>query len=387
MARRLDRIWVRFGLGIACTVLVTVAVLGGTIFTYGHLQFARFYKALPAEARGELEILRAQGQVWTPRIAAIYTQYRPEDTPWDVDALTILVGLLACLPVGLISGFWISRMVTRPISAIAGTAGRVALGDFTARAQVPRSSGELTELAQDFNKMVQALESLERERKSTLAALSHELRTPLAVQQARLHALCDGVIVADETEFRRLLDQSQHLSRLVNDLHMLSVADAGRLSLQRVPLNLAALAQDCLHDHASRLAEQGMHAELVTQGTVPHILADADRMRQVLNNLVENAIRYAHDGGWLQITLAATQEEVRLTVSDAGKHAAARVDERIFERFARLEGSRNRATGGSGLGLSIVQTLVELHGGKVGVAPSIRGGTCFTVCLPLIPRD
>ena len=382
MARLLDRIWVRFGLGIAATVLVTMLVLAGSMVIYGRVQFERFHAALPEPVRQEFDGLRSQGLERSARASEIYRHYSLDDDPWDVDALTILVGLLVCLPVGLISGFWISRAVMHPISLIAEAAGRVALGDFAARARMPRGSGEMADLVQDFNHMTRALEALERERKSTLAALSHELRTPLAVLQARLHALCDGVIPADEAEFERLLEQAQHLGFLVEDLHTLSVADAGRLPLHRVALDLPALVRDTLEAHAERMKACGIVAELEVGLVVPPVLADADRIRQVLNNLIANAIHHASDGGWLQVSVRSTTGDVLLKVSDAGKANPAEMDERVFERFTRLDGSRNRATGGSGLGLSIVRALVELHGGSVSVARSERGGACFTICLP-----
>lgn len=382
MARLLDRIWVRFGLGIAVTVLVTMGVLAGTMVVYGRIQFERFHAGLPEPVRLEFDDLRSRGLEKSARASEIYRRYSLDEDPWDVDALTILVGLLACLPVGLVSGFWISRAVMHPISSIAEAAGRVALGDFGARARMPRGSGEMADLVQDFNHMTRALEALERERKSTLAALSHELRTPLAVLQARLHALCDGVIPADTTEFGRLLEQSQHLGFLVEDLHTLSVAEAGRLPLHRVALDLPSLVRGTLEDHARRLEECGMAVELKVGAVVPPVLADADRIRQVLNNLIDNAIHYASEGRWLHIGVSSTPVNVLLSVSDAGQGHPEGMDARVFERFTRLDGSRNRATGGSGLGLSIVRTLVELHGGSVAVGRSERGGACFTIALP-----
>jgi signal transduction histidine kinase len=382
VSRVLDRIWVRFGLGIACSVLASMLVLGGTMIVYGRVQYWRFHAALPEKVRVEFDELRSKGLEGGPRASEIYRQYSLDDDPWDVDQLAILIGLLACLPVGLVSGFWISRMVMQPISSVARAAGRVALGDFGARARVPRRAGEMADLVHDFNLMTSSLEALERERKSTLAALSHELRTPLAVLQARLHALCDGVIPAEPAEFSRLLEQCQHLSLLVGDLHTLSVADAGRLPLHRVALDIPSLVRDTLENHARRLDDAGMKVELEVRAVVPPVLADADRIRQVLNNLIENAIHYARDGHWLHLWVRSTPGEVQITVSDAGRGHPDGLDERVFQRFTRLDASRNRATGGSGLGLSIVRTLIELHGGTVSVGRSRRGGAAFTISIP-----
>jgi signal transduction histidine kinase len=222
---------------------------------------------------------------------------------------------------------------------------------------------------------------------ATAAAVSHELRSPLSVLRARLHALCDGVVQPDEKEFARLLEQVEHLGRLVEDLHTLSMADADGLSLYLTDLDLVALAADTLADHASRCKLLRIDAALKTDVPKAVVRADKDRMRQVLSNLVENAMRYASAGRWLEIgvTLQATNGRPAfavLTVSDAGDGLPSDVQAHLFQRFVRSGSSRARANGGSGLGLSIVHALVTLQGGTVEAGPSERGGTRFTIRLP-----
>ncbi|MES2024937.1 MAG: ATP-binding protein [Pseudomonadota bacterium] len=381
MARYLDRIWIRFGLGIAATVLVTMVVMGATSYIYGQVEFERFRDSLPEQVRVEFDLLNARDMDDSPRAMEIYQQYWLGNR-WDTDVFAIIIDLLVCLPFGLVAGLWTSRMVTQPVQSIAEAARRVAVGDFSVRAHARSQGGEMTSLVNDFNHMTDALETLERERKSTMAAISHELRTPLAVLQARLHAICDGVIPADPKEFSRLLEQVRHLTRLVSDLHTLSVADAGRLSLHRKELDLVALVRDVLAKYASRLEAHGMQAELTIQGEIPLIQADEDRLHQMLNNLIENALQYAQSGGWLGIDLQSKDNDVVISVSDAGEGLSADMHEQVFQRFHRLDPSRNRATGGSGLGLSIVRALVELQGGTVSIDKAERGGARFVIQLP-----
>ncbi len=382
MARVLDRIWVRFGLGIAATVLVTMGVMALTSIIYGQIEYERFHESLPESVRVEFDMLNARDLDDSPRALEIYRQYW-QGNGWDTDIYAIIIDLLVCLPFGVVAGLWTSRMVTQPVQSIAEAAHRVALGDFSVRAHARSKGGEMTDLVNDFNHMTDALETLERERKSTMAAISHELRTPLAVLQACLHAICDGIIPSDTKEFSRLLEQVRHLTRLVEDLHTLSVADAGRLSLHRRELDLVALVNDVLDKYASRLATHHMQAEVILHGDIPHIPADPDRLHQMLNNLIENGLQYAQSGGWLGIELRHEGEFVVLAVSDAGDGLPEDSYGQIFERFQRLDPSRNRATGGSGLGLSIVRTVVELHGGQIAVDKAERGGVRFTIKLPL----
>ncbi|MDB5849427.1 MAG: two-component sensor histidine kinase [Rhodoferax sp.] len=386
MARSLGRIWVRFGLWIAATVLFTVAVLGVSVLVFAQWQYQGFYKSLPINVRHELDELVTAELDDSPRAIAIYGEYWEGDLLWG-ERWALLIGLLVCLPFGLATGFWVSRFVTLPMASMAQAAQRIALGDFSVRAEPGRQKGEMAEMVRDFNHMTDALEQLESERKFTAAAVSHELRTPLTVLRARLHAVCDGVIPPDPSEFRLLLQQVEHLGRLVDDLHTLSMADAGRLSLQRLEFNLVPLAEQALARHARLCEERGLAPELRCLSAEVWIDADPDRMLQVISNLVENALRYASEGGWLEIAVgfeAATQHAV-LTVSDAGAGLPDEVRRNLFQRFSRGGNTRSRSAeevGGSGLGLSIVSALVVRQGGTIAADDSERGGTRFTIRLP-----
>lgn len=384
MARGLDRIWVHFGLSIAATLLATVCVLGISMTLFAEVQYRNFNKTLPVVVRRELEDLNERDLEDSPRALEIYSQYGFGDLLLG-ERWSLLIGLIASLPFGLIAGFWVSRQVTLPMASVAQAAQLVAQGNFSVRAKAGRYRGEMADMVRDFNQMTDALEGLERERKATAAAISHELRTPLAVLQARLHAVCDGVIEPTGAECRKLLDQVEHLTRLVDDLHTLSLADAGRLSLHRRPLDLVALISDTLGSYATRLADHGIEAALVLDIAAVVVEADKDRMRQVVSNLVENVMRHARAGGWLEIRVGADAGDAILAVSDAGPGLPDAVQMHPEQRFHNSEASRARGVpgkGGAGLGLSIVQALVSRQGGQIAVDRSGRGGARFTIRLP-----
>lgn len=380
MARGIERIWVRFGLWIAGTVLVTMGLLGASVMLFAELQYRSFYGALPQPVRVELDALNDLDMEDSPRAVEIYGQY------WKGDLLfgekwSLVIGLFVCLPIGLGVGFWVSRIVTLPLASMAEAARRVGAGDFSVRAEPGRAKGEIVGMVRDFNQMIDALEGLERERKATAAAVSHELRTPLAVLRARLHAVCDGVIDADQAEFRRLLGEVEHLGRLVDDLHTLSVAEAGRLSLQREPLDLAALVEDTLTGMEPRISARGVVLEWVPAVSEVWVPLDRDRMRQVLTNLVENALRHASQGGWLQVALDSDGDEAVLSVADDGPGLPEDMRHNPFRRFQK---PLHRNGEGVGLGLSIVHALVLQQGGRVSADDRPGGGTVFTIRLALV---
>ena len=238
----------------------------------------------------------------------------------------------------------------------------------------------MAEMVRDFNHMIDSLETLDREQRVTLASISHELRTPIAVLSARLHAICDGVIPVSDEEMRGLLDQSLHLGRLVADLHTLSLASVGRLSLQTRPVDLVALVGDALTSFEARLAERASRwtrSCRLRAGQADH--GRPDRLRQIFANLVENALRHAASGRWIGVEVRIHAGQAVLAVSDAGPGLPASMRDRPFERFPHQPSAMH---GGSGLGLSIVHALVDQQGGSVLADRSVRGGMRIQVCFP-----
>ena len=388
MALGLNRIWVRFGLWITAAVLLAIAALTTGVLAFSELQYREFYRHLPTPIKTELESLKSQDLEDSPRALQIYSEY------WEGDRLfgekwSLVIGLAVSLPFGMAVGFWISRRITSPLASMVEVAARVERGDLASRAVKGNAHGEMAEMIEAFNGMVDSLETLEAERLATAASISYELRTPLTVLQARLHAICDGVIDGGPAEMKTLLAQVEHLGRLVGDLHTLSMADAGQLSLRRERIDLATLVGEVVDE----LRPQLQHSQMALSLELPmqdgngstDIRADADRLRQITTNLINNALRHASSGHWLGVKVQTTQDAqgetwVKLDISDAGPGLAVDLQDRPFQRFAQVPGKRRRE--GSGLGLSIVKALVTSQGGTVSTGPSERGGALFTVQFP-----
>jgi two-component system sensor histidine kinase BaeS len=230
------------------------------------------------------------------------------------------------------------------------------------------------------------LQSLERERQHAVADIAHELRTPIAIMQARLDAIEDGVYPLTPEQVTLLSGQTQLLTRLVGDLRTLTLADAGRLGLNPQGVNLGELAAQVVRDQQDRAAARSL--SLTFRAAPPTLMpaaltADPDRVRQVTSNLIENALRYASSR--VEVQIEATLDAVQLHVDDDGPGIPAAQRDAVFTRFTRLDESRARDTGGSGLGLSIVWALAAAHGGRASVDRSPMGGARFTVTLPLQP--
>ena len=295
-----------------------------------------------------------------------------------------LVAQLLVLVVGVIIALLVARRISRPLMNVSMTAARVARGDLSARAPTSRRRGgdETATLLRNFNAMADSLERLEGERRATSAAIAHELRTPLTILRGRLEAIRDDVITLDGKEISNLLSQTEVLSRLVTDLRTLSLADAGQISLERRSVDVRALVAQVVNSFEARAGDRGMKLEFVSD--LPRLDApiDSSRIIQVIANLIENAIRYAPEGGFAQISLNTNLNEAIITVRDSGAGIEPDQLERVFDRFYRTDASRSRFTGGSGLGLAIVRAMVELHGGRITVRNHPEGGAEFEVRLP-----
>lgn len=375
----MNRIWVRFGVYMTVTVLVTVGILAAGLAWEEYVERSQFNASLPADVRAEIDRLEAAGLGDSPEADRIYDKYWPNDGPGTPEA--VLFGLGVSLFLGLMAAFLSVRFFIRPIVSVAEASLRISQGDLSVRAQTLSEKGEMADLLHNFNHMADTLERLESDRRATIAAISHELRTPLTILHGRLHALCDGVIPASPAEHRKLLDQTQHLVRLVEDLNTLSLAEAGSLSLHCRLLDLGNFLRELLPVYADRARAHGLSITLAVDPV--NVMADPDRLRQVLANLIENALHYAASGGLLEIRVAAENQTAILEFNDRGPGLPSDVTERIFDPFFRLDSSRSRETGGSGLGLAVVQTLVRQHHGTVQAVNREDGGASFRITLPL----
>ena len=293
----------------------------------------------------------------------------------------ILAGI-AAMAAGLVFVTFFTRQALSPVRGLTSAARKLGSGDLTYR--VPESrNDEIGELASTFNEMATELESAEMHRRRMTADIAHELRTPLTNIQGYLEAIMDGVVKPDPETINSLHAQTVHLSRLVDDLRLLSVAEAGALRLETTPDNLADVLVETARSFEPRAAELGISLEAPETTGLPPVELDRTRMRQVVVNLIENALQHTPRGGTVRVEAErAGPDAVAFTVSDTGAGIPADELDRIFDQFYRVDPSRNRATGGVGLGLTIVKRLVEAHGGRLSVSSTPGEGTSFRVELP-----
>jgi signal transduction histidine kinase len=293
-------------------------------------------------------------------------------------------GGLVAVAIAVALAFFLSRRTLAPIKALTLASERLGRGDFSQRVQV-KDKGELGELAQTFNSMAGDLERAENLRKNMVADVAHELRTPLSNIRGYLEALRDGVMKPDKKNINSLYEEASLLSRLVDDLQELSLAEAGELKLVRQPEDIGELIRQAVAAVEAQEKTKGLSLAVELPKKLPPVNIDARRIGEVLRNLLENAV--AHTGKGDTITVAAKQRDrlVEISITDTGEGIPAEELPNIFERFYRVDKSRTRATGGTGLGLTITKRLVEAHGGRIEVQSEAGKGSRFAFTLP--PSD
>ncbi len=292
----------------------------------------------------------------------------------------ILAGLVAGV-LGIVLSIALSRTLTAPLANLAHAAHRFAARDWNQRVPV-QGAQEIAEVATAFNAMADDLQKQEALRRNMIADIAHELRTPLAVMQGNLRAMLDDVYPLDRGEIATLYDETRLLSRLVDDLRELALADAGQLTLNLSNVDVREVLQNAAANFSIAADAQNVRVQVSSLPPLPHVRADADRVAQVLRNLLANALRHTPEGG--TITLGATVQGkfVRVLVRDTGEGIAPQDMPHVFERFYRADKSRTRSTGGTGLGLAIAKAWVEAMGGKIGVESDVGKGSEFWFALP-----
>ncbi len=303
--------------------------------------------------------------------------------------LWLIIGAVLAGGFGLLLGVLLSRSLTAPLQRLAAAARFVAARDFSRRLE-PEGSAEVGEVALAFNEMTAALEQSERQRQDLVADVAHELRTPLSVLQGNLRAILDGMYPLDKAEISRLYDETRLLSRLVDDLRELALADAGQLRLNLRSTDLAQVIGPTL-DALSLAAEaQGIVLGLEIPDDCPFVQADPDRLAQVVRNLLANGMRHTPAGGSVIVRVRPTGDTVEVAVVDTGVGITAEDLPHVFDRFWRTDPARTRVSradngrwaGGSGLGLSIAHSLVEAMGGRIWVESQPGQGSTFRFTLP-----
>ncbi len=294
----------------------------------------------------------------------------------------LLWGALLAVVIALIFTFFLARRILAPVKALTIAAKRLGQGDLSQRAQF-KDKGEMGELAQAFNSMASDLERADRLRRDMVADAAHELRTPLSNIRGYLEAILDGVKKPDTDTIRSLDEEAILLSRLVDDLQELSLAESGELKLYRQVEDIIKIIRRTAALVHAKAAKKGVSLSLDLSDELPAVNIDPQRISQVLANLLDNAIAHTAEGGTITVTARQRDGWVEVSVSDTGEGIPAESLPNIFERFYRVDKSRTRATGGSGLGLTIAKQLVEAHGGNIAVRSELGKGSCFSFTIPV----
>lgn len=293
----------------------------------------------------------------------------------------LLVSSISATLLALVLGALLARSLTRPLRELTAATHAVAEGDLEQQVVV-RSRDELGELAASFNRMNAELARSRDLRRQMTADVAHDLRTPLSVVLGHAEALRDGVLPPTPETFHIMHEEAQRLQRLVEDLRTLSLAEAGELPMNRRLVSPQTLVEYAATVHAIRAQQSGISLEAKVAPSLPNVDVDPDRIAQVLDNLLDNALRYTPANGCVILSASGRAQMVRVCVQDNGPGIAPEELERVFDRFYRGDKSRQRDEGGSGLGLAIAKSIVEAHGGRIWAESELGAGVKFIVELP-----
>ncbi len=295
----------------------------------------------------------------------------------------ILFGALGATLVALLLGLLLASTISRPVRALTEATQRIARGELGLQVEVG-SKDEVGVLGQSFNQMSSDLARSSELRRQMTADIAHDLRTPLSVILGYTEALADNKLQGTPEMYGVMHEEARHLQHLIDDLRTLSLVDAGELSLERQPTLPLELLERVAATHAGIAAEKGISVQVQADAALPAIDVDPDRMVQVLNNLMSNALRFTPEGGVITLGARAEGDKVYLSVQDNGAGIKPEDLSKIFVRFYRGDEVRNVEEGESGLGLAISKSLVEAHGGKISVESELGTGTTFTIVLDVV---
>ncbi|HJS27134.1 MAG TPA: ATP-binding protein [Actinomycetota bacterium] len=295
----------------------------------------------------------------------------------------VLAGVIGAA-IALVIARWVARGMTQPLRDMAQAAHRMETGDYSQRVTT-ESRDEVGQLAVAFNRMSSELESLERLRRDLVANVSHELKTPISALRAHLENLLDGVERPDPETLQVMLAQSERLGRLVDQLLELSRLESGDVPLDRGSVELAPLVAEVLSEIEVARPDRRVRLADAVPEDIPPLFADRERVHQVLFNLLDNAVRFTPAGGRVTVSASGHNGSVDVAVADTGPGISPEDLPRVFERFYRVDRSRSRDDGGTGIGLAIARSVVEAHGGRIWAESQPGQGSTFTFELPAAP--
>jgi two-component system sensor histidine kinase BaeS len=345
----------------AATAWVVAAGVGPAIF---HAHMARVGAASPDVTRHAEEAFRT------------------------ASALSLALALATAAIASVVVSIFLTGRITRSLTPVIAAARRVASRDYSARVPPVGMGAGFDELADSFNSMATDLGRIEETRTQMLGDLAHEMRTPIATLGAYLEAIAEGHEQADPPTVTMLRDQVARLARLSEDITLVTTAEEGRLTMRRTPTAIAKIVADATAQATSRYSARAvsLDVQIASAATTDLVDADADRIAQVLTNLLDNALRHTPPGGNVRVTADHVGTRVRIVVADDGQGIPPEHLPHVFDRFYRVDSARDRAHGGSGVGLSIARAITEAHDGTITVHSDGPGrGAVFTITLPVGP--
>ncbi|HHW07533.1 MAG TPA: HAMP domain-containing protein, partial [Clostridia bacterium] len=300
----------------------------------------------------------------------------------NMNRLLIGVGAFS-LALSILFGTVMAEKLSTPIGRVITTAQMIAKGYYDDRVTETSSTKEIAQLTETINHLAETLEKQERLRKQLTADVAHELRTPLATLQSHMEAMIDGIWQPDPERLKSCHEEIVRISRLVGDLEKLAKYEGENLVLTKTTFDVAELARHLLQNFETEFAEKGIALRFTGEKEV--INADKDKISQVIVNLLSNALKYTPPGGTVEVSVQGDAQRAEIRVKDSGAGIAPEDLPYIFERFYRADKSRNRLTGGAGIGLTITKAIVDAHNGTIQVHSRVNEGTEFLVSLPKQP--
>jgi two-component system sensor histidine kinase BaeS len=314
-----------------------------------------------------------------PQVREINSGFEQEFLRRQRSAL-IVIGT-ALLAVAALIALPLARHLVKPIRQLTRGTHEMTQGNYAIALPTQRRD-EFGELARDFNQLALTLAANDSSRKRWLADISHELRTPLSILRGELEAILDGVRPSDSAHLQSLYQEVQHLARLVDDLHALTTADIGGLQYRKTLCDVAELWRDQCAAHRQNFKTAGLTLTAKIPDHEVELYGDEDRLRQLLDNLLDNSRKYTAAGGAVQVEMNKLPGGIELIVQDSAPAVPESALPKLFDHLFRVEDSRNRATGGSGLGLAICQRIVVAHEGEISASLSALGGLTIRALFP-----
>lgn len=315
----------------------------------------------------------------------LFANYRASVT--EALSLAVITALIAAV----VASYFISRQVVNPIRTMMNLSHRIAEGEYNERLTISGDLSQLDELDQlalSFNQMADKLEKTETMRRQLIGDVAHELRTPLAAIKGYIEGLMDGVIPAEGNTYQQIHDEINRLQRLVDDLQELSRVESGAFHLKPELVSLSDLMDTIQNIFVPQFIHKGIQFQIQIEPNLPPVLIDKDRILQVLTNLVGNALQYTPSGGKVTVQISKRRSDILISVSDTGIGISPEHLPFIFNRFYRTDKSRARASGGSGIGLTIAQALVKAHHGRIWAESEGEGkGSTFYFTLPIPKKN